>query len=83
VHLARAHLIYGEWLRRENRRLDARDQLCSAHNMFSRIGADAFAERARRALQATGEAQHHLPQTTPHRVAQSRTGANIGCYPHR
>jgi tetratricopeptide (TPR) repeat protein len=55
VHLARAHLVYGEWLRRENRRLDARDQLRSAHNVFSRIGAEAFAERARRELVATGE----------------------------
>ena len=55
VELARTQLLYGEWLRREHRRLDAREQLRHAHKLFTEFGMQAFAERARVELEATGE----------------------------
>jgi DNA-binding CsgD family transcriptional regulator len=80
VELARAHLLYGEWLRRERRRLDAREQLRSAHELFSQFGMEAFAERARVELEATGEhARKRTPETrddlTPQEAQISRRAA--------
>jgi DNA-binding CsgD family transcriptional regulator len=66
--LARAHLLYGEWLRREHRRLDARHQLHAAYHLFTVIGADAFAERARRELLATGEKVRKREVDTRHQL---------------
>jgi DNA-binding CsgD family transcriptional regulator len=55
AELARAHLVYGEWLRRQNRRIDAREQLRVSYQMLTAMGMEGFAERARRELLATGE----------------------------
>jgi DNA-binding CsgD family transcriptional regulator len=55
LELARTHLLYGEWLRREHRRVDARTQLRAAYEMLSTMGVGAFAQRAERELLATGE----------------------------
>lgn len=73
--LARAHLLYGEWLRRENRRLDAREQLRAAHEMFSGMGMAAFADRAARELQATGETARK--RTAEHRTQLTAQEAQI------
>jgi DNA-binding CsgD family transcriptional regulator len=71
--LARSHLLYGEWLRRENRRVDARDQLRTAHEMLATIGMEAFAERARKELQATGEkVRRRTVETRDDLTAQER-----------
>jgi len=71
--LARAHLLYGEWLRRENRRVDARHQLRTAHEMLATIGMEAFAERARKELQATGEkVRRRTVETRDDLTAQER-----------
>jgi DNA-binding CsgD family transcriptional regulator len=79
--VARAHLLYGEWLRREHRRVDAREQLRVAHRMLADMGADAFAERARRELQATGETVRKrtvetLDELTPQEAQIARLAAD-------
>jgi DNA-binding NarL/FixJ family response regulator len=71
--LARAHLLYGEWLRRENRRTDAREQLRTAHDLLSAIGMEAFAERARRELLATGETVRKRTVQTAVKASQELT----------
>ena len=76
--LARAHLLYGEWLRRESRRVDARAQLRIAHDLFTQIGMEAFAERARTELQATGEhVRAHTVETRDDLTAQERQIAEL------
>jgi DNA-binding CsgD family transcriptional regulator/tetratricopeptide (TPR) repeat protein len=76
--LARAHLLYGEWLRRENRRVDARAQLHLAHDHFVSIGMEAFAERARGELVATGEkVRRRAVETRDDLTAQERQIARL------
>src|SRR4051812_31605468 len=76
--LARAHLLYGEWLRRENRRVDARVQLRAAHDQFASIGMEGFGERARTELQATGEkVRKHAVETRDDLTAQERQVAGL------
>jgi DNA-binding CsgD family transcriptional regulator len=71
--LARAHLLYGEWLRRQGRRVDAREHLRAADDMLTSIGMEAFAERARRELLATGEkARKRTVETRDDLTAQER-----------
>jgi DNA-binding CsgD family transcriptional regulator len=89
TELARAHLLYGEWLRRQSRRVDAREQLRSAYEMCTEIGMLAFAERARRELQATGETVRKRREETrtdltpqeeqiAHLAREGRTNPEIG-----
>jgi DNA-binding CsgD family transcriptional regulator len=73
VDLGRAHLVYGEWLRRENRRTDAREQLRTAHQMFVTMGAEGFAERTGRELRATGERVRKRTTGAPARLTARET----------
>ena len=78
AQLARSHLLYGEWLRRERRRRDARVQLGTAHDMLDAMGIQAFAERARRELRATGEtARKRSPETSTELTAQETQIARL------
>jgi DNA-binding CsgD family transcriptional regulator len=76
AELARSHLLYGEWLRRQGRRMDAREQLRTAHWLLEEMGMEAFAERARRELRATGESGR-----TRGAPATSAAGAGGGLTP--
>jgi DNA-binding CsgD family transcriptional regulator len=76
--LARAHLLYGEWLRRGDRRVDAREPLRTAHEMLAAIGMEAFAERARQELEATGEkVRKRTVETRDDLTAQERQIARL------
>ncbi len=76
--LARGHLLYGEWLRREARRSGAREQLRTAHQMFAAIGMEAFAERTRRELVATGEkVRKRSPETRTELTPQEEQIARL------
>jgi hypothetical protein len=82
--LARAHLLYGEWLRRQGRRSQAREQLRTAYQMLDEIGMEAFAERARRELLASGETARKRP-TAPAAAAASQelVAGEVGTHPGR
>ena len=78
TELARAHLLYGEWLRREGRRVDAREQLRTAHEMFVTIGMEGFADRARKELMASGEqARKRTVETRDDLTVQERQIAGL------
>jgi DNA-binding CsgD family transcriptional regulator len=80
AELARAYLLYGEWLRREGRRRDAREQLRTAHQSLDETGMEAFAERARRELLATGETARKRTIETVHELtAQEAQIARLAC----
>jgi hypothetical protein len=83
VYLARTHLLYGEWLRRANRRADARVELRFAYDLFTDMGADGFAGRARRELRATGEMVHRRvknpAETLTTQERQITRLARMGC----
>jgi DNA-binding CsgD family transcriptional regulator len=73
IELARTHLLYGEWLRRERRRLDARKQLRTALEAFTGMGADAFGRRAERELEAAGEPARKRTADTLHQLTPQET----------
>jgi DNA-binding NarL/FixJ family response regulator len=78
LETARAHLLFGEWLRREQRRIDAREHLRTAHEMFDSMGTEAFTERARRELHATGETvRARTPEASAQLTAQEGQVAQL------
>jgi DNA-binding CsgD family transcriptional regulator len=83
AELARAHLLYGEWLRRQGRRCDAREQLRTAHGMLDAMGMAGFAERARNELLATGEtSRKRTIETANELTAQEAQIARLACNGH-
>jgi DNA-binding NarL/FixJ family response regulator len=77
AELARTHLLYGEWLRREGRRLDARAELHTAHELFTAMGMQAFPQRAAGELVATGERRRHIAETRDDLTAPERQIAEL------